>query len=93
MPVDLAPEARSPYGASDMIGGVQEWTADALAPYPGADPTGLAFDEKKRVVRGVDAQTASLLSVLCLVTKRAGQAPDARMPTLGFRCAKDVQQG
>ena len=92
LPVDLAPEDRSPYGASDMIGNVQEWTADPLKPYPGADPTGPAVRrEETRRPRSGRAVPPALLPVLCLATTRAGQPPDARLPTLGFRCAKDAE--
>jgi formylglycine-generating enzyme required for sulfatase activity/tRNA A-37 threonylcarbamoyl transferase component Bud32 len=86
--VDLVAAGRSPYGASDMAGNVQEWTADALKPYPGADPEGLPFKEGQQAVRGAIHQEPIL--VLRMVTQRAGLMPAERQSTLGFRCAQDA---
>jgi formylglycine-generating enzyme required for sulfatase activity len=86
--VDLVAAGRSPYGASDMAGNVQEWTADALKPYPGADPEGLPFKEGQQAVRGSIHQEPIL--VLRMVTQRAGLMPNERQSTLGFRCAQDA---
>ena len=68
--VDLIPAGRSPYGASDMAGNVQEWTADPLKPYPGADAQGLLFKEGEQAVRGAAHQEPMI--VLRMVTRRAG---------------------
>jgi len=87
--VDLVAAGRSPYGASDMAGNVQEWTADALKLYPGADPEGLLpFKEGQQAVRGAIHQEPIL--VLRMVTRRAGLMPNERASTLGFRCAQDA---
>ena len=86
--VDLFPTGRSPYGASDMAGNVQEWTADPLKPYPGADPEGLLFKEGFQAVRGATLQEP--VFVLRLVTRRVGLPPNMRQSTLGFRCAQDA---
>ena len=87
-PVDLIAAGRSPYGASDMAGNVQEWTADPLKPYPAADPLGLLFKEGLQAVRGAAHQEP--IFVLRMVTRRAGLLPGERAHTLGFRCAQDA---
>jgi formylglycine-generating enzyme required for sulfatase activity len=86
--VDLIAAGRSPYGASDMAGNVQEWTADPLKPYPGADAIGLPFKEGAQAVRGAIHQEP--VFVLRMVTRRAGLLPKERQSTLGFRCAQDA---
>ncbi len=88
MPVDLGPAGRSPYGASDMAGNVQEWTADPLKPYPAADAQGLLFKEGQQAVRGATHQEP--IFVLRMTTRRAGLLPKERASTLGFRCAQDA---
>jgi formylglycine-generating enzyme required for sulfatase activity len=87
-PVDLNAAGRSPYGASDMAGNVQEWTADPLKPYPGADAQGLPFKEGLQAIRGATHQEP--VPVLRMVTRRAGLLPAVRQATLGFRCAQDA---
>jgi len=82
------PGGLSPYGASDMAGNVQEWTADALKPYPAADPQGLLFKPGLQAIRGATHQEP--IFVLRMVTWRAGRTPGQRAPTLGFRCAQDA---
>jgi formylglycine-generating enzyme required for sulfatase activity len=86
--VGPVPGGQSPYGASDMAGNVQEWTADPLKPYPAADPQGLLFKAGEQAVRGATHQEP--IFVLRMVTRRAGLVPTAREPTLGFRCAQDA---
>ena len=86
--VDVIAAGRSPYGASDMAGNVQEWMADPLKPYPAADPQGLLFKEGQQAVRGAAYQEP--IFVLRMVTRRAGLMPNQRASTLGFRCAQDA---
>ena len=86
--VNVVAAGRSPYGASDMAGNVQEWTADPLKPYPAADAEGLPFKEGQQAVRGATHQEP--IFVLRLVTRRVGLQPKERADTLGFRCAKDA---
>jgi formylglycine-generating enzyme required for sulfatase activity len=87
-PVGLVRAGQSPYGAFDMAGNVQEWTADPLKPYPAADPEGLLFKPGEQAVRGATHQEP--IFVLRMVTRRAGLPPGRRAPTLGFRCAQDA---
>ena len=78
--VDLIAAGRSPYGASDMAGNVQEWTADPLKPYPAADAQGLLFKEGQQAVRGATHQEP--IFVLRMVTRRAGlRRMSARPPS------------
>jgi formylglycine-generating enzyme required for sulfatase activity len=86
--VGFLPATLSPYGASDMAGNVQEWTADPLKPYPAADSVGLQFKEGLQAVRGAIYQEP--IFILRMVTRRAGVMPNDRASTLGFRCAQDA---
>jgi formylglycine-generating enzyme required for sulfatase activity/TolA-binding protein/tRNA A-37 threonylcarbamoyl transferase component Bud32 len=86
--VNLYAGGLSPYGASDMAGNVQEWTADPLKPYPAADAVGLLFKEGQQAIRGAIRQEP--IFILRMVTRRAGLLPTERASTLGFRCAQDA---
>jgi len=44
--VNAFPNGASPYGAMDMAGNVDEWTADDFAPYPGTRAPGDLFQGK-----------------------------------------------
>ena|GEM_PF-372161 len=73
----------SPYGALDMLGGVEEWTADyytedyySISPY--ANPLGPTWSTAK-VIRG---QSPGLG-----ITLRKSQTPDSISLGVGFRCA------
>ena len=48
--VNAFPNGASPYGAFDMAGNVDEWTADDFAPYPGGDAPVDLFQGKIPVV-------------------------------------------
>ena len=89
-PVGTYEVGRSPFGAYEMAGNVEEWVADwyqadyyAVAPVanPPGPPTG-----KHRVVRGGDSRSYTS-TVRCAA--RSHEEPDYRNFTLGFRCAKD----
>ncbi len=83
-PVGVFEDDASPFGARDMAGGVQEWTADLFAP-PAAhahhDPH-LATLE--RVVRG---GAWPLSAVYARAASRTAALPDSREPHIGFRVA------
>jgi formylglycine-generating enzyme required for sulfatase activity len=81
---------RSPYGAEDMAGNVNEWVADW---YSESFPAGAARDPKgpangsARVIRGGDRfDTAERITV----TRRYHAAPETRSEGIGFRCAMDA---
>jgi len=83
-PVGSHPEGASPYGAQDMLGTIQEWTADLYAPYPG-NPKDQGH-EGFRVIRGALFMTETLAHV----SARSDQYPDDPVNgirPIGFRCA------
>jgi hypothetical protein len=94
-PVMSFPEDRSPYGAFDMAGNVQEWTRDwfdsryyhHFTRSIADNPTGPKPSSRSRTpqhsVRGA-SKTFS-------VTYREGIPADRRLPYLGFRCVLVVE--
>jgi len=79
-PVGSFPANASPFGALDMLGSVQEWTASRFETYPGQDPEIYAHvGADARIVRG-GAPVAAWM--------RFWHGQNARTPTLGFRCAR-----
>ena len=82
-PVGSYPEGRSPFGALDLSGNVQEWVADGYGPYPSVPSDSGGEDAlPERVVRGGSWRTAARS---CRTTYRSGFGPDSRRPDLGFR--------
>jgi formylglycine-generating enzyme required for sulfatase activity len=79
-PADVGgrPGGASPLGALDMAGNVDEWVADAYAPYGGGPSDG-----SQRVARGGAYDAWHSRS-----TARNALAPGYRDGWLGFRCAK-----
>ncbi len=92
-PVGQSSAGRSPYGCSDMLGNVWEWTATWFRPYLGftAFPyDGYSvpyFDQQHRVLRG--GSWATRHHVL-RTTFRNWYQPWVREIFAGFRCAKDL---
>jgi formylglycine-generating enzyme required for sulfatase activity len=85
MPIDSFPTGSSPYGVYNMIGNVQEWTADW---YEGAvrtrnNPRG-PDNGNFRVLRG--GSFRDIKSYQVLIANRAYQTPDYRSNFVGFRC-------
>jgi len=82
---------KSPYGAYDMMGNVQEWTADELKPYKGnkfADD--LSFKRGYRVVRGGSFVMYPSKGGGMFNYTRSGYFAKAQYG-LGFRCVKDAE--
>ena len=82
-PVGTHPNNESPYGALDMSGGVEEWTADyytenyySNSPY--ANPQGPTWSTAK-VIRGQSPNLG--------ITLRKSETPDSISRGIGFRCA------
>ncbi|MFQ5900141.1 MAG: SUMF1/EgtB/PvdO family nonheme iron enzyme [Thermodesulfobacteriota bacterium] len=88
-PIGGLPEGKSPYGAFEMSGNLQEWTDSWYKRYPGNRSSSLRnedYGEKFRVIRG----GAFLLDPLrSMVTSRNYGHPDFRGLDVGFRCAKN----
>jgi serine/threonine-protein kinase len=87
-PVGSYPDGRSPFGALDMAGNVDEWTADWRGGYESQaahDPTGAASGTT-RVQRGGDFDAHVLQSVRA--ANRRESDPANRFNDLGFRCAR-----
>jgi formylglycine-generating enzyme len=76
-PVGSFPDGATPEGILDLAGNVAEWTRDAFAPGYGAPPT------SERAVRGGHFESAA---PFVRGAARSSRAPEAREPTLGFRC-------
>jgi len=94
-PVMTFPEDRSPYGAFDMAGNVQEWTRDWYDPkyynlFTKAtvdNPVGPTPSSRSRSPQHVVRGAAKNWSV----TYREGVPYDRRLPYLGFRCVLAVE--
>ena len=88
VPVGTLKEGASPYGAVDMSGNAQEWTADWYKPYPGNDFNDKEYGEQFKVVRGGGwgGMGHYSLSVYVRTSFRNTANPQARYDDVGFRC-------
>ncbi len=82
-PVGSMPECKSPAGAMDMSGNVNEWTADWYKSYNGADMK-FSYVGKERVAKG-----GSIVHSISFLRCQARDAilPDEYSSYCGFRCA------
>ncbi|MFQ5949340.1 MAG: formylglycine-generating enzyme family protein [Nitrospiria bacterium] len=87
----------SPYGVSDMIGNVWEWTESWYLPYPESNLRSRDFGMKYRVVRGLSYHSLGhypegayqrVLEVTARAATRSYDPPTERLEDLGFRCAR-----
>jgi formylglycine-generating enzyme required for sulfatase activity len=90
--VDRGEEGRSPYGLHHMAGNAAEWVndwfgIDYYATMPERNPRGPSTGRYK-VVRGGSWKSEP---VLLRAATRGGASPDRRAATIGFRCARSVQ--
>ena len=94
-PVGSFPSGRTPAGFLDLAGNVAEWTADRYAPSyssgPAVDPKGpaLGAGTSGYVVRGGHFSSAA---PWMRGASRASAEPEARSPSLGFRCARTARR-
>ena len=87
--VESHDEGRSPYGLHHMAGNVAEWVQDWFgfdyyAYMPARNPQGPTTGRYK----GIRGGSWKSRRVMLRTATRGGSAPDQRLPTIGFRCAR-----
>ena len=90
-PVGSFPNGASPVGSLNMAGNVAEWCADWFGPSPVerrlADPKGPSTGSERVIKGGAWNLAASSLRTF----SRWRMAPQRRLASVGFRCARDAQ--
>ena len=86
---------KSPYGASDMAGNVQEWTSGSFVAYTDHVFENVAFDPEKKVVRGSYYGGNDFLARcsmrFCALPGEPGKRPQgSNYEYIGFRCVMDI---
>lgn len=87
--VDSHEEGRSPYGLHHMAGNIAEWVQDWFgfdyyAYMPEHNPQGPTTGRYK----GIRGGSWKSKRVMLRTATRGGSAPDQRLATIGFRCAR-----
>lgn len=89
--VGSKPLGRSPFGAADMLGNVEEWVEDCYVSGYGSHPSdGSAYVQGScsyGVLRGGSYGTETALAS---GFERASAAPYLRAPNIGFRCCRSL---
>lgn len=77
----------SPFGCYDMAGNVHEWVDNWYEAYPGNTAVTKDYGQIYRILRG-GSYADPQFQARC--ARRHFDRMDAKLPTYGFRCAKDV---
>ncbi len=90
-PVDSHDEGKSPYGIHHLAGNVAEWVQDWFgfdyyAYMPEKNPPGPTSGR----YRGVRGGSWKSKIIMLRTATRSGSSPDQRSATIGFRCAKSL---
>lgn len=87
-PVGTFSDGASPYGALDMAGNAQEWSADWYKQYPGNDFNDPEYGETFKTVRGGGwgGMGHYILQVYVRSAFRQVARPENRYDDVGFRC-------
>jgi formylglycine-generating enzyme required for sulfatase activity len=91
-PVMSFPLDMSPFGVFDLAGNAEEWTADSFAYYPRAKEKPAPRPSRTRKAAGKPAHIVvkgGSADWSCAWRRDAG--PDAKVPTVGFRCVLNVE--
>lgn len=99
-PVGSFPSGDSPFGVSDLLGGVAEWNADWSADYTGtgsgcwpgpgrSDPLCLILPPfNERIERGESWDSAGKQIFLARIQQILPRVPSEIVSSMGFRCAR-----
>lgn len=85
-PIGSFPKGRSPFGALDMAGNVEEYTASSYSPYPGGPYVKDDLNPDAGQYRVARGGSFSRFSDLCRVTRRHGRY-SSDLYAMGFRLA------
>jgi formylglycine-generating enzyme required for sulfatase activity len=89
-PVGAFPAGRSPFGALDMAGNVEEYVADEYRPYPGGPNVSDHLVESHGTYRVCRGGSFARFGDLARTRRRHGAFPSPLYP-VGFRLATSVQ--
>lgn len=89
-PVGVFVGGESPYGACDMGGNVEEYTASIFAPYPGADLISDHLVQIHGVYRVARGGCFSRFGDLARTRRRHGHNPRSAAYAMGFRLAESL---
>jgi formylglycine-generating enzyme required for sulfatase activity len=88
-PVGIYPAGRSPFGAADMAGNVEEFVADEYAPYPGGTPVADDLVTTAGAYRVARGGSFTRFGDLARCTRRHGWF-DRQIYAVGFRLVEET---